>query len=55
MGWYGRWKSLGMLLLCIWLIAFGVLALVPALNFSASGAVMAILAIAAGVLLLLDR
>ena len=54
MAWLGR-KSWGMLLLCIWLIATGLMALVPALNFSGSGAVLAILAIAAGVLLLLDR
>ena len=47
-------KNLGMLLLGIWLIATG---LIPLLNlsFSGLGAVMAILAIAAGVLLLLGR
>ncbi len=47
-------KNLGMLLLGIWLIATG---LIPFLNlsFSGLGSVMAILAIAAGVLLLLGR
>jgi len=54
MAWFRR-PGLGMLLLCIWLIASGVLALVPSLNFQAAPAVLAVLAIAAGVLLLLDR
>ena len=46
-------KNLGMLLLAIWLIAFGLIALIPAL--SALHPVLAIFAIAAGVLLLLGR
>jgi hypothetical protein len=41
--------------LAVWLIAAGVLQLVPALAFQGSGVVLALLAIAAGVLLLLDR
>jgi len=47
-------KNLGMLLLGIWLILTG---LIPLLNFSFSGlgTLMAILAIAAGVLILLGR
>ncbi len=47
-------KNLGMLLLGIWLIATG---LIPLLNisFSGLGTVMAILAIAAGVLILVGR
>jgi hypothetical protein len=47
-------KNLGMLLLGIWLIATG---LIPLLNlsFSGLGTVMAILAIAAGVFILLGR
>jgi hypothetical protein len=47
-------KSLGMLLLGIWLIATG---LIPLLNlsFSGLGIIMAILAIAAGVLIGLGR
>jgi hypothetical protein len=47
-------KNLGMLLLAIWLILTG---LVPLLNlsFSGFGTVMAILAIAAGVLILIGR
>jgi hypothetical protein len=47
-----RWGSL---LLAVWLIAAGVLQLVPALAFQGSGVILAVLAIAAGVLLLLDR
>ncbi|CAN5547092.1 hypothetical protein BH10PLA2_BH10PLA2_35220 [soil metagenome] len=47
-----RW---GTILLGAWLIAGGVLQLVPALNFSGSGTVLAVLAIAAGVLILMER
>jgi len=46
-------KNLGMLLLGIWLIAWGLVALIPALN--GLGLVLAILAIATGVLILLGR
>ena len=45
----------GTLLLGSWLIATGLLHLVPRLGFSASGELLAGLAIAAGVLLLVDR
>jgi len=47
-------KNLGMLLLAIWLIVTG---LIPLLNlgFSGLGTIMAILAIAAGVLIALGR
>jgi hypothetical protein len=47
-------KNLGMLLLAIWLILTGV---IPLFNFSFSGlgTVMAILAIAAGALILIGR
>ena len=49
-----RTKNLGMLLLGIWLILTG---LVPFLNlsFSGLGTLMAILALAAGVLILIGR
>ncbi len=46
-------KNLGMLLLAIWLIAWGLIALIPAL--SGLSLILAILAIAAGVLMLLGR
>ena len=46
-------KNLGMLLLAIWLIAWGLMALIPALN--GLGLILAILAIAAGVLILMGR
>jgi hypothetical protein len=46
-------KNIGMLLLAIWLIAYGLVALVPAL--SGLGLVLAVLAIAAGIFILLDR
>lgn len=47
-------KNVGMLLLAVWLVLTG---LVPLLNFSFSGlgTVMAILAIAAGVLIVVGR
>ena len=47
-------RNIGMLLLAVWLILTG---LVPLLNlsFSGLGTVMAILAIAAGVLILVGR
>lgn len=49
-------KNLGMLLLAVWLIAFGVLtAPLLGVNFSHSGDVLAVLAVAAGVALLLQR
>jgi hypothetical protein len=52
---FSRTYKWGLLLLGIWLIAYGVLALVPALAFQGSGTVLAILAIAAGALIILDR
>jgi hypothetical protein len=48
-------NRLGLRLLGIWLIASGVLILAPNLNFSGSGTVLAVLAVVAGVLVLLDR
>ena len=47
-------KRLGTLLLAIWLIATGVIPLLH-LSFEYSGLVMSALAIAAGLLILLDR
>jgi hypothetical protein len=48
-----KWnKSIGLLLLAIWLIAWGVLFFVPIAN---SAPILAGLAIAAGVFILLDR
>ena len=51
-----RWsRKFGPLLLGIWLIARGVIGLVPSLNFPHSGELLAILAIVAGVAVLMDR
>jgi len=47
-------KNLGMLLLAIWLIVTGLLAFVS-ISFPFMGQIMAVLAIAAGVLILLGR
>jgi hypothetical protein len=46
-------KNIGMLLLAIWLIAYGLVALIPAL--SGLGLILAVLAIAAGIFILLNR
>ena len=45
-------KNLGMVLLAIWLIVYGVLNFV---SFSHSGLVLAVLGIAAGILILMQR
>lgn len=47
-------RRLGMLLLSIWLIATGLIAILH-LSFTGLGIIMAILAIAAGVLILIER
>ena len=47
-------KNLGMILLAVWLILTGLLPLLQ-ISFAHSGELMAVLAIAAGVLLLLQR
>jgi hypothetical protein len=52
---FQRKPRLGIVLLGAWLIATGILHLVPRVSFSGSGEILAGLAIAAGVLLLLDR
>jgi len=46
-------RNIGMLLLAIWLIAWGLVALIPA--FSGLSLILAVLAIAAGIFILLDR
>ena len=48
-------KNSGMLLLGLWLVLSGVIALFPVLYFNGLGAVMAILAIVAGILILVNR
>ena len=46
-------KNIGMILLAIFLIAWGLVALIPALG--GLGLILAILAIAAGIFILLER
>ena len=53
MKWLGT-KNLGLLLLGIWLILTGLLPFVN-ISFASMGSIMALLAIAAGVLILLGR
>ena len=48
-------SKFGLLLAAIWLIAYGLRILVTAFNFSGIENVLAILAIAAGALIILDR
>ena len=50
----GLTRNFGMLLLAIWLILGGLMPLLN-LSFSGAGTIMAILAIAAGVLILVGR
>ena len=47
-------KNIGMLLLAIWLILYGLIALFS-LSFNGLGVIMGLLAIAAGILILLGR
>lgn len=47
-------KSLGMIALCIWLILYGILALTN-VTFAFADVIMGVLAIVAGLLLLLQR
>ena len=47
-------KNIGMLLLSIWLILYGLIALFS-LSFSGLGIIMGILAIAAGIFILIGR
>ena len=49
-----RNRNLGMLLLAIWLIVSGLFALIT-INLPAAGIILALLALAAGILLLLER
>jgi hypothetical protein len=53
MKWLGT-RNLGLLLLAIWLIITGLLPFVQ-ISFANMGSVLAVLAIAAGVLILLER
>ncbi len=48
-------RNLGFLLLAIWLILTGLLTIVPTLSISGIGLILALLAIAAGVLILIER
>ena len=48
-------KNVGMLLLSIWLIISGLVALVPAVYFNGLGSILGILAIVAGVFILMRK
>lgn len=48
-------KNIGMLLLGIWLIISGVVALVPAVFFNGLGVIMALLAVLAGIFILMRK
>jgi hypothetical protein len=47
-------RNIGFLLLAIWLILYGLIALLS-LSFAGLGVIMAILAIAAGIFILIER
>lgn len=55
MAFWNKRPRLGMILLGAWLIVTGLIQLVPSLSIQGIGPVLAILAIAAGVLILLER
>jgi hypothetical protein len=55
MAYFNRSRKFGVLLLGAWLIASGLMVLVPALTFQGAGTILAILAVAAGILIILDR
>jgi hypothetical protein len=48
-------KNIGMLLLSIWLIISGLVALVPAVYFNGLASILGILAIAAGIFILIKK
>ena len=48
-------SNIGMLLLAAWLIVYGLVVLVPSLAFNGIATIQAILAIAAGVCILIGR
>jgi hypothetical protein len=48
-------KRLGMVLLGIWLVVTGLITFIPALSISIVTIIMAIIAIAAGILIMLGR
>jgi hypothetical protein len=48
-------KNVGMLLLGIWLIVSGLVTIVPAVYFNGLGTIMAILAVVAGIFILLRK
>jgi len=52
---FSRTQKWGVLLLGIWLILYGLFLLVPALAFQGHGTVLAVLAVVAGILIILDR
>ena len=52
---FSRTQKWGVLLLGIWLILTGLLVLVPALVFQGAGTVLAVLAVVAGILIIIDR
>ena len=48
-------KNVGMLLLGIWLMVSGLVTIVPAVYFNGLGTIMAILAVVAGIFILLRK
>ena len=54
MGWFGAKRNWGMLVLAVWLILMGAMPLLK-IELSYMGTILNVLAIAAGVLLLLGR
>jgi hypothetical protein len=55
MRWFKAQRNWGLLVLGIWLIAMAVLQLIPQISFNGSGLLLALVALAAGILLVLGR
>jgi hypothetical protein len=48
-------RSIGMILLAIWLILTGLMALVPSMTLPYAGVILGLLALVAGILILIGR
>ncbi|HYF65810.1 MAG TPA: hypothetical protein VD886_23475 [Herpetosiphonaceae bacterium] len=50
-----RRNAIGTVALAVWLLAFGVIALVPSLTIPSLGTILSVLAIIAGIMIIIDR
>ena len=50
-----RRNAIGTVALAVWLLAFGVITLIPSLTIPSLGTILSILAIIAGIMIIIDR